>query len=210
MNTTMIVDVPRQALRTGIDVGAAAVRLPVERLAERFGDGECWPPLLTVDAVLAGVRETVGGVLHDETLQRAGRLEAARVSRLREAIELETVAEYRRDEATQEYDEAREKAESRRAAAVEQADRRREQAAGQRRAADKHAEQTAAVRTRQAAEKQTQDEANLQKDARQARGRNAARATTAVRDAEAALAAEDAALELQEEIETSRTRRRRS
>jgi hypothetical protein len=108
---SVIQDVPRSALRAGLWV----TRLPLTVVASLRGDRpEAWPPVVMFDGFAAGVREFAGGVLHDDELVEVARLERARVSELKKAAELETVAAATRERADAELDEARSHAEAQR------------------------------------------------------------------------------------------------
>lgn len=106
---------PRQA----VNLGLAAARLPLtaaEIVLGHSGEPD-WPPTLAFDGVQAKVKKAVGGALGDEALEQQGRLIEAKVLKLRQAGRLETVAEERRDEASQELAETKQQAEQRRRAA---------------------------------------------------------------------------------------------
>ena len=126
---------------TLVRAGCAAARLPLDLaegqlLGERRAD---WPPVLIFDTVESGIKQLVGSLTRDATLVQEGRLERAKVAELREAVELETVAESRREAADAEH-EARLEADEDRRRQVE--DRKVEQ----QRAAERTARREATAR----------------------------------------------------------------
>jgi hypothetical protein len=183
-----IQEIPKTALRAGL----WAMRLPLTMAASVRGrDADEWPPLLVFDGLAAGVREFAGGVLHDEDLVHAARLERAKVSQLRKATELDTVATAAREQADAEYHD-------RRARDHEQAEKRRRAASG----ASKRKQ---AVRQSESATKQQL--------AKQERATHAAelRAEREVLKKEGeAVAASGAALDAERELRATKAARRSS
>lgn len=149
-------EIPRTAVRTYL----RAARLPVTAAATLLGhDGQDdWPPAIAFESFEAGVKQVVGSVLRDEELVHEGRLAQARVDQLRKAVELEAVAEQRKAEADEEFDERLQADEERRAQVERQTAEReaaldRQKAEEKRRADDKGRQQAEAARQAEAASK---------------------------------------------------------
>src|SRR5437764_15039934 len=104
----------------------AAARVPLRLVGQYVirTDADTWSPLLAVDEVEATVNESVGSVLHSETLKRASAVQRERISRLKAAARLEDAAVDLRHRAGKELDEIEADAEAaRRAVRDEQAER---------------------------------------------------------------------------------------
>ena len=117
---------PIQTLpRTAVRASLTLTRLPLSAAELVLAGGrEDWPPRLAFDGFEATVKRVVGGLLRDDVLVREGDLEATKVDRLRDATELETLAEQQRAKADSELQDRRE-ADRRRHAAASAAEAKR-------------------------------------------------------------------------------------
>ncbi len=78
--------IPRTAVRSWL----SAVRLPLSAAEVVVGkQGADWLPAMVFEGFEAGVKRSVGGLLHDQELMQEGTLERAKVDQLRRATELE-------------------------------------------------------------------------------------------------------------------------
>lgn len=140
---------PRNAVRLSL----TTARLPLSAAEAMFGHGgdQEWPPTLAFEAFESSVKRVVGGLLHDDALLDEGRLGEAKVTRLRQAVDLETVAEQRRHEAESTFEERRDEDRARREQAENEArDRKaalaREETAAKQKAAAKARRKAKAAR----------------------------------------------------------------
>jgi hypothetical protein len=201
---TVIQDIPRAALGAVLWVG----RLPLT-VAElvRGIEGE-WPPALVFDGFAAGVRELAGGVLHDDELVHAARLERARVSALRKASELDAVASATREQADAEFREERVRDEQQRENIAQQT---RARAFQLEQAKAKKAEQVAAkAKDRKQSVRQTEAQTKEQM-AKQERATRAARLRAerkVLKDERRAVAATGAAVDADRELQETKAARR--
>ncbi|MDP1795373.1 MAG: hypothetical protein Q8K63_14640 [Acidimicrobiales bacterium] len=95
--TTLLKTIPRTVVRTTLE----GMRLPLATV-ERFAGQEAnatWPPTLLFEDFESNALQFVGGVLRDNELIEQGRLQAAKLSELRRATELEAKAEMTREAA---------------------------------------------------------------------------------------------------------------
>jgi flagellar biosynthesis GTPase FlhF len=202
---SVITILPRTAVRAGLAFG----RAPLTIAEAVRGDGDpAWPPALAYDDFAAGVRRTVGALLGDDSLVRAGELQRARIAELRRAAELEADATERREQADAQLHERRRRAnrhrdEVRREARAEESSA---QAATRRRR--EQARTTEQTRKRAARATQTAAEERLDKQTRAARAARLEAETEALDDERAAVTASRVALDADTEIERSRAARR--
>lgn len=177
MTNMQLQEIPRAAVRAYLHTA----RLPVTAAAAllRRGDQEDWPPALAFESFGASVKQILGSVLGDEELVHEGRLAQAKVGRLREAVELESIAQQREATADAQLRERHEASEHRRAQ-VERKAAEREAALQRQKAEEK---QRADDKARKGAEAAREAEAATQKAV--AKQERAARATrvSAERDA---------------------------
>jgi len=131
--TTYTKEIPR--LVTGAYLRAA--RLPVSAVGRLTGQGgnEQWRPAIAFESFEAGVESVVGAVLRDEMLLDSAKLRRAKINQLRQAGNLEDVAEQKRRQADETFNARREQAEEKRQQAAKQAKQREE--ALEKRAAEK-------------------------------------------------------------------------
>lgn len=146
---------PRRVLHTYL----SAARLPLTAVAKVSGqkDNEQWPPALAFEGFEASVETTVGSLLRNDALLESGRVRQAKVAQLRKAVQLEAVADSKRELAQQKVRETREKAAAKRKEATQLAERREqeiERDAQQKKATveQKAAKQEAAARQTKAAQ----------------------------------------------------------
>jgi hypothetical protein len=202
-----IQEIPKTALRAGL----WATRLPLTMAASLRGrDADEWPPLLVFDGLAAGVREFAGGVLHDEDLVHAARLERAKVSQLRKATELDTVATAAREQADAEYHDRRARDEEQRKTAARQTRTRaasleQEQAEKRRRAASGASKRKQAVRQSESATKQ-----QLAKQERATHAAELRAEREVLKNEGEAVAASGAALDAERELRATKAARRSS
>ena len=157
--------IPRTAVRSWLSL----VRLPLTAAELVVGkQGADWPPAVAFGGFEAGVKKGVGMLIGDSQLVQEGMLERGKVEQLRDAAELEAVAEQRRVEAEARFEDRKETVEERarrvereaeerkakveqeeadRKQAVEEAARRKEEAA---RSADEARQKAVAAQERQA------------------------------------------------------------
>jgi hypothetical protein len=119
--TLSIATVPTIVVRTSL----TAARLPLtlaEKVMRPAANGE-WPPTVAFASFEASVKQLAGSVLRDETLSDEGKLLHAKVRRLHDAVQLETIAEQRKAAADAVLDRERDAADTRRREADERARR---------------------------------------------------------------------------------------
>lgn len=157
--------------RTVIGTALTAVRLPLtaaERIAGQTSNEE-WPPSLVFAGAEATVETVLGSLLHDQELLERGRLRQARVTQLREAVELQTLAEQQRAKANTTF-EQRQQAAAQRHDQVEDTTERREQQVEQKAAQEKaRVRKTAAARKRAVEESAAATEKRLDRQERAGR-----------------------------------------
>jgi hypothetical protein len=179
-----IQQIPRSTVRLGL----AATRLPLtaaEVVLGKQGQDE-WPPTLFFEGVEAQVEQVLGGLLRDDVLVGDGRIRAAKVDQLRQAVAKEAEAERLRDQADTSFQERRQEAERQKAEA-ERAEQERKDAIAREEA---EAKEAAEAEARQ----QEQEAKAAERKAKQAAQRKARRTKAAALGAEEqALAQEKAA-----------------
>jgi flagellar biosynthesis GTPase FlhF len=195
----------------GLVVGTTlqAARLPLSAAAKATGQAgnEEWPPSLMFEGVEAAVETTVGGLLRDDTLVSRGRLRQARITKLKEAAQLDAIAESERVEADKDL-AARKQAADKRREQIEETAEQREQRLE--READKRKQQVAKAAAQRKAATAKQTAAQRKVIERQERDANLAAAeaeSKALSKEKAALVAEDTAVALDEAIEVNREAR---
>ena len=197
-----IQELPRTAVRIGLN----AARLPLtaaETVLSRRGDEE-WPPTLAFEGFEASVKQVVGGLLRDEALVDEGRLTAAKVERLRQAQQLETVAEERRQRADAELAERRQADQRARRQADERAKARKAELAREKAADQRSAKAEAERKARAVREAEAAQEEVVARQARRTRSRTVSAKQAAVAKERAALKKAKAAEARQAEIEASK------
>ncbi len=112
--------------RTTVKATLLGLRLPlcgVEVLTGQTGNAS-WPPAMAYEGFEAGVKQVVGSILHDEELVDEGRIQQAKVTELRRAVELEVRADQKRAAGDRELRERQARAQDERDKAEQDALRR--------------------------------------------------------------------------------------
>jgi len=206
---TKAINAARQLPGFVVGTTLQAARLPLNAVARVTGQSsnEAWAPAVAFDSAEAAVETTLGSLLRDDALVSRGRLRQARLAKIKEAAELELLAERKRQQAADELEAKREAVAERRQQVEETAEQREqriEQQAAQRQAkvAKAAASKKTAVRKQKTAAEQ-----QIERQERQAK-LAAADAEAAALDLErAALSAEDAAIAADEAIDESKEAR---
>jgi hypothetical protein len=204
VTTSMLRMVPRRT----VQVGLAATRLPltaVETVIGRRDSG--WFPATAYTGFEAAVLQVAGGLLGDQEMAAAGRRKQGATSRLQTAAELDAQAEATRAKAEQTRRRQVARAESTAGSTREHAEERRADLAE--RESARKVQIDRATRSRQARAARRAEETEKGR-ARRQRARDAdvaAERAEALEHAEAALDAQEAALDLGETIEKSREAR---
>lgn len=134
--------------RTAVRLGVQAARLPLTAAEAMLGhhDDASWAPALAFDAAQGQIKETVGVLLRDDVLVEEGKVIAAKVTKLRQAADLDGLAAGRRAEADDDLADARRRATQQRKAAKATADRRKQQARKTEQTAKQKAEKVASTK----------------------------------------------------------------
>ncbi len=138
--------------RTAVKATLLGLRLPicgVEVLTGQTGNAS-WPPAMAFEGFEAGVKQVVGSILRDEELVDEGRIQQAKVTELRRAVELEVRADQKRAAGDRELREQQARAKEERNKAEQDALRReqvieRDQRAAEQRVARELAKKAAAI-----------------------------------------------------------------
>jgi hypothetical protein len=105
--TVQIQDIPRTYVRTTL----RALRVPIdlgESIARRNGDdGHPWPPSVAFTAIEGGIKKAVGSLIRDQRLVEEGELNQAAAKEQRQALLLGVVAESKRENAEERFEERR-------------------------------------------------------------------------------------------------------
>jgi len=204
-------ELPTKIVSSAFDL----VRLPVVIVGEHLGplapdDVEYWAPRLGVDALEGVVKETMGSILRDDRMRAAGREVREDVERRRAAVRTDAVADALAAEADEELDARLEAVEAARRRAEEEAARRKQRTA-QEGAARVRSVRKQAERREEAVERSAeQADAAIERAARVRRLDALDGEADALSAEQAAIAAEHRADALDDEIEQSRERRKRS
>lgn len=150
--------------RTIVSTYLRAARLPLaaaERVA-RQQDNDEWPPSLAFETFEAGVETVAGSLLHDEQLLDIGRARQAKVAKLREAAQLETVAQLKKQQAADSQQErkaeiAEQRKQTHNNAQQRKNDLERQAEVRERKAEHKAASKTAEARQQKAAQDKVMD-----------------------------------------------------
>lgn len=157
--------------RNAVRLTLTAARLPLstaEAILRHQGDDE-WPPALAFESFESTVKRVVGEFLRDEALAEEGRLGEAKVNRLRQAVDLETVAEQRREEAESGFEQRREEDRRKREQAEQAARERKAAVARDETVAKQKATAKARRKAKAADEAEEATEKALDRKARRAR-----------------------------------------
>jgi len=195
----------------GLLVGTTlqAARLPLNAAAKATGQAgnEEWPPSLMFEGVEAAVETTVGGLLRDDTLVSRGRLRQARIMKLKEAAQLEAIAESERAEAADELAARKQAAEKRREQVEETAEQREQQLEQEAAKRKQQVAKTAAQRKAATAKQTAAQRKVVEKQERDAKLAAAEAESKALTKEKAALVAEDTTVALDEAIDVNREAR---
>lgn len=206
---TKAIDTARQLPGFVVGTTLQAARLPLSAVARVTGHGgnDAWAPVVAFDSAGAAVETTLGSLLGDETLVSRGRLRQARLEKIKQAAELEAVAERKRRQAADELEAKRDALAERRQQVEETAEER--EARIEQQAAKRQAKVAKAASTRKAAARKqaAATEKSIEKQERQAELAAANAEATALDLERAALSAEDAAIATDEAIDESREAR---
>ena len=140
--------IPRTAVRATL----LGLRLPICGVEVLTGQtrNASWPPAIAFGGFEAEVKQVVGSMLRDEALVEEGRVQQAKVTELRRAVELEVQADQKRAAGDRELREEQARANDERKKAKQEALRReqqieRDQRASEQRVARELAEKAAAI-----------------------------------------------------------------
>ena len=128
--------------RTAVKATLLGLRLPicgVEALTGQTGNAS-WPPAIAFEGFEAGVKQVVGSFLRDDELVDEGRVQQAKVTELRRAVELEVQADLTRAAGARELRERRARAKEERTKAEQDALRREQMIERDKRAAEQRVE----------------------------------------------------------------------
>jgi hypothetical protein len=168
------------------------------------------PPARAFDSLAAAVRELAGGVLRDDEMVHAGRLQRARVEELRRAAALDARAEQTREQADEQLQARRERDALQRAQTRQETKQRAQAATGAKRA--QQAEIASQARTRKHAA-QRAEAATKERVAKEERAGRVARLDAeerALHEERRAVAASGAAVDADRELEARKAARRSS
>src|SRR4051812_30200932 len=158
---------PGTLVRTGLQ----AARLPLNaaesvlRRGEQSGE---WAPAIAFDGIEASVKRVAGSLLRDDTLVQEGRLEQAKVDKLRKAARLEAIAREHEQAADTEYRQRVQTDEQRRAQVAKQADQQETALERQRAARERAAEEEARRKAESAQKVDAAAKKAVEKNARNA------------------------------------------
>jgi hypothetical protein len=197
--------------RTIVCTWLRTARLPLDAVEAVVHRGEHdveWPPAIAFDSFEATVKQFAGSILHDDELTQDGRLAQARVAQLREAVELDAVAEQHKTKAEAEFEERRQADEQHREEVQKQADQReaaleRERAEKKRRAADEDAR-----KRKQAAQVEAVEERIVEREDRVARATRIVAERDALQHERKAVAAKGRVTDLDGKLEDTKAARK--
>ena len=202
---TVMRDVPRSAVRASL----WATRLPLTAVEALRGDrAGTWTPALVFDGVAATVREFAGGVLRDDELVQAGRMERARVAELKRATELEATAVAIREQADAELYEQRAQAEQERERAARQTRARKTTLQREREQQRDDVDETAELLEESVRETEALTKEQLAKQQRATRKARLQAEHDVLQDERRAVAAEGAAVDADRELRATKAARR--
>lgn len=165
--TTVVRAVPRTVV--GAYLKAARVPLNVASRVTRQADNEQWPPVLAFESFEANVETVLGSLLKDEKMLDRGRLQQARIAKLRKAAELRTIAERERVEADSALQHKRKEADRQRQEAERRAEQREQEVQRQARQRQREVEQKAAAKAAASRRAQTAQEKAIERQERNAK-----------------------------------------
>jgi len=196
---------PRHAVRLSL----TTARLPLSAAEVVLGhaDDQEWPPTLAFEAFESSVKRVVGGLLRDEALIDEGRLGEAKVTRLRQAADLETVAEQRRQEAESTFQERRDEDRAQREQAENEARERKAALAREENEAKQKAAAKAQRKAKAASDAEAATEKAIERKARRARVQELSQEEQALAKAQAATSKARAAKTVDKRLQASKAAR---
>lgn len=197
--------IPRAYVCASLQV--SRIPLSVAERATGNEGNEQWPPALAYDAFQANVKQVLGSLLNDFELAHQGELEHARVATVREALDLEAVAEQTRSGAERSFEDRRAADERERRAAHERADRREQEAERTRAEAKRKAAADARRRDERARRQEQKREEELAKAERAAKASEIANERKALAASKRSTAKKARALETDKKLRASKARR---
>ncbi len=196
--------------RTYVSAYLSIARLPLDvaaRVTNHATDG-AWAPALAFDEFAANVRQIVGALTGDQTLEQQGRAGQARVAEYRDALHLRVAAEQTEAEAEDTARARRSASERRRREAAERVEERRANADRLEEQAKIAADAQAATRAEQARQAQADRKKAATAARRSARTREISKERAAVGRAKAAGDAQAAARTTGKKIQATKAQRR--
>jgi hypothetical protein len=197
--------------RTVVRTWLFTARLPItfaESTLHRTGRSDEWPPVIAFDAFEAGVKQVVGSLVCDQQLAKEGRLERERATRLRAAVDLESLAESREQEADAEF-RARQVADEERLQRIDQeADARRQAEQTKLHEAKRQAGQKAARKAEIAEKAEASSATAVAKVDRAARSARVSAEKQAVAEERRAVAAKKTVKQIDTKLEATKAARR--
>ena len=182
-----------------INLNFRAARLPVsvyERVARRGDEAGTWPVAAAFDSAEASIKQTLGSVFRDEQLLTDARLQRAKVTQLREAMQQKAAAARTKAEAEARFEQRTTEAE-RQKERLEQQAQQREQELAREKAQAKQRVAEEAARKKQAAQKAAAArQQQIAADERAAELRRVQAEAEAVAEKERALNAEEQVTQL--------------
>ncbi len=188
-----------------------ALRLPIsaaESLLRRTGAGDAWGPAMAFDSFGASIKQLVGSVAGDPELATQGRLQQAKVTELRRAVELKAEAEGRKAQADVELRERREADEARREQVGQTAEVREAQLERERQERERRLEEKAARKAKAVAEAEAAANQAVARQERSARATRLAVEREALVEEQEAVEAKGEVLELDRQLQASKQARK--
>jgi colicin import membrane protein len=200
--------IPRHLVKLSLNY----LRLPLTAAERITGHGDAdasmWAPTAVFEKLEADAKETLGRVLRDETLVEEGKLQNAKLEKLRQAAILEAAAEDRREQAETTFERREQTLDERREQAARAAQQReqavaREKAEREREVREQANKQEAAAAKVQAARAKT-----VTKKEREARLTNVVAESAAVAQQKRALEASAVATQVDDALERKKAERK--
>lgn len=197
--------IPRAYVRASLQL----VRIPLTVAEWTTGNerNAQWPPVLAFDSFQANVKQTIGSLLSDTELVHQGKLERARVATVREALDLEVVADQTRLGAERSFQDRRAADEQARQAAQERATRREQEAERERAEAKQKAAADARARKERARRQEKKRENELAQSERAAKASEIAKERKALAASKRAAATKAQLMETDKKLRASKARR---
>jgi hypothetical protein len=199
--------------RTVVRTWLSTAKLPItlaESTLHRNGRRDEWPPVVAFDAFEAGFKQVVGSLVRDPELVKEGRLERERVTRLRAAADLESLAESRQEEADAEFRARREADEDRLRRIDEEAEARRQAEARRLQEEKERAEHKAARKAQTAKKAEVASTKAVEKADRAARSVRVSAEKEALAEERQAVAAKKAVKQIDRELQSTKSARRKA